>query len=79
MAGVDKVDAGPKGALVSFRNNEFANPVGLIGLLQQQLGSLKLRPDQKLVIQRPWEEAEKRMIGVTKFMRKLAEIARASS
>ena len=76
IAGVEKVDAGPKGAVVAFRNNEFANPLGLIGLLQQQLGSLKLRPDQKLIIQRPWEDSEKRMTGVTKFMVMLAKIAK---
>lgn len=74
-AGVEKVDAGPKGAVVSFRNDAFANPVGLIGFMQQQLNTLKLRPDQKLVIMRPWEDSEKRLIGVTKFMAKLAQIA----
>ena len=28
-AGVEKVDAGPKGAVVTFRNNDFANLEGL--------------------------------------------------
>lgn len=78
-AGVEKVDAGPKGAVVSFRNDGFANPVGLIGFMQQQLNTLKLRPDQKLVIMRPWENHEKRLIGVTKFMAKLAQIAGAAT
>ena len=27
-AGVDKVEAGPKGAVISFRNNEFVNSCG---------------------------------------------------
>ena len=79
IAGVEKVDAGPLGATVAFRNKQFANPAGLIGLLQQQMGSLKLRPDQKLVIQRPWEDAEKRLIGVTKFMVLLAKIAKVGN
>ena len=74
-ASVEKVDAGPKGAVVTFRNNEFPNPAGLIGFLQQQLGSLKLRPDQKLVIMRPWENSKQRLVGVGKFMAKLAQIA----
>lgn len=78
-AGVEKVDAGPKGAVVSFRNDGFANPVGLIGFMQQQLNTLKLRPDQKQVIMRPWENHEKRLIGVTKFMAKLAQIAGAAT
>ena len=76
-AGVEKIDAGPKGAVVTFRNNEFANPGGLIGLIQQQLNTLKLRPDQKLVIMRPWEDPAKRLKGVTKFMGALAKLSAA--
>ncbi|RED51072.1 transcription-repair coupling factor [Aestuariispira insulae] len=78
-ASIEKVDAGPKGAVVTFRNNSFPNPVGLVGFLQQQLGSLKLRPDQKLVIMRPWETSQQRLNGVTKFMAKLAQIAEKGS
>ncbi len=76
IANIEKLDAGPKGAVITFRNDKFPNPLGLIGLLQQQLGSIKLRPDQKLVIQRPWEELEKRMSGVINFMRILAKLAK---
>ncbi|WP_420547260.1 transcription-repair coupling factor [Curvivirga sp.] len=77
-AGIEKMDAGPKGAVVTFRNNEFANPTGLIGFMQQQMGTVKLRPDQKLVVMRPWEDAEKRMSGAMKFADKLARIALAA-
>ncbi|MDX1737726.1 MAG: TRCF domain-containing protein, partial [Alphaproteobacteria bacterium] len=77
-AGIEKVDAGPKGAVITFRNNEFANPSGLIGFMQQQVGTVKLRPDQKLVIMRPWEDSAKRMAGVTKFADKLARLAIAA-
>jgi transcription-repair coupling factor (superfamily II helicase) len=28
IALVEKIDAGPKGAMLSFRNNTFPNPVG---------------------------------------------------
>ena len=31
-ANVEKVDAGPKGVIVSFRDNAFANPAGLVAL-----------------------------------------------
>ncbi len=78
-AGVEKIDAGPKGAVIAFRNKEFANPSGLIGFMQQQMGTVKLRPDQKLVVMRPWEDAEIRMTGVTKFADKLARIALAAT
>ena len=29
-AGVEKVDAGPKGMVIAFRRNEFNNPAGLM-------------------------------------------------
>jgi transcription-repair coupling factor (superfamily II helicase) len=51
-AGVDKLDAGPKGLVVQFRGNAFRDPVGLVGWLQKQRGVAKLRPDHKLVVTR---------------------------
>ena len=32
-ANVEKVEAGPKGAVVTLRNNEFPNPAGLVALV----------------------------------------------
>jgi len=51
-AGVEKLDAGPKGMVISFRRNEFCNPVGLISWISSRGGTLKVRPDQKLVVAR---------------------------
>jgi transcription-repair coupling factor (superfamily II helicase) len=75
-AGVEKLDAGPKGAVLGFRNNEFANPGGLIGLIQKNAGTLKVRPDQRLVYARNWETPKERVAGVTKLMQALAKLAR---
>ena len=74
-AGVDKVDAGPKGATVSFRNNEFANPAGLIEYIAQSEQDVKLRPDQKLVFKRSWPAASQRLKGVKLVLGVLSEIA----
>ena len=74
-AGVDKVDAGPKGALLSFRHNSFANPAGLVQFINTQLGTVKLRPDHRLVIQRPWDDPPARLKGVAEIVGKLAEVA----
>ena len=76
-AGVAKLDAGPKGGVVSFRNNTFNNPGGLIQYVAQQSGILKLRPDHKLVSIRNWEDVKLRMDGATRLATKLAEIAAA--
>lgn len=51
-AGVDKLDAGPKGVVVSFRGNRFSNPGGLVAWVQAQKGAVKLRPDHKLALLR---------------------------
>ncbi len=78
-AGVNKVDAGPKGAVISFRNNEFANPAGLVEFISDQVGTAKLRPDHKLVFMRGWESPKERLAGVRLLMRDIARVAEAES
>ena len=51
-AGVEKIDAGPKGMVISFRRNAFGNPAGLIAWIGTRGGTVKLRPDHKLVVTR---------------------------
>ena len=62
-AGVEKVDAGPKGAVIKFRNNEFASPDGLVRFLMDQAGTAKLRPDHCLVYMRRWDQVSARVTG----------------
>ncbi|WP_185961499.1 transcription-repair coupling factor [Telmatospirillum sp. J64-1] len=75
LAGVEKIDAGPKGAVVTFRNNSFANPAGLVQFIAQQVGTVKLRPDHKLVYKRNWEDAKERVKGVQALMGTLVKLA----
>jgi transcription-repair coupling factor (superfamily II helicase) len=51
-AGVEKLEAGPKGMVLSFRGNAFSNPAGLIRWLSRKDGLVRLRPDHKLAISR---------------------------
>ncbi len=74
-AGVEKLDAGPKGAVVTFRDNSFTNPSGLVSFITEQSGTVQLRSDFKLVYRRDWSDSQKRVTGVRRFMRQLAEIA----
>ena len=74
-AGVEKVDAGPKGATLAFRNNTFAKPDGLVTFIQQQAGSVQLRPDHRLVYRRAWTKPEQRVVGLTRLMEELAGLA----
>jgi transcription-repair coupling factor (superfamily II helicase) len=74
-AHVEKVEAGPKGAIVSFRDNSFANPTGLVAYIADEGPSVKVRPDMKVVFVRDMETPEGRLKGVTRLMRDLVRIA----
>jgi len=78
-AGVERVEAGPKGAVVTLRGNRFANPAGLVELIQKNAGTLRLRPDQKLVYLRNWEDEAERLAGVARLMQALVNLARAGT
>jgi len=75
VANVGKVDAGPKGGVITFRNNHVANLEGLVEFITTQAGTAKLRPDHKLVFMRAWEKPADRLAGVQYLMRQLVEVA----
>ncbi len=77
-ANIDKVDAGPKGAVVSLRKNTFPNPVGLVAFIAKQTGTVKLRPDQKLVFIQPWETPSARVKGLLSVLSQIAALAAAA-
>ena len=74
-ANVGRVDAGPKGAVLTFHQNKFANPEGLVELMQRSRGLIKLLPDQKLVFKAEWDLPEQRLKGVRGLLTQVAEIA----
>ncbi|MBN9586400.1 MAG: transcription-repair coupling factor [Afipia sp. 62-7] len=74
-ANVEKVDAGPKGAVISFRDNAFAQPEKLVHFIRQHGQAAKVRPDMKVVFFQEWETAEERVEGATTILRDLANLA----
>jgi transcription-repair coupling factor (superfamily II helicase) len=75
-ANVEKVEAGPKGVIVAFRDNAYANPEGLVAYVTEQgAASAKLRPDMKLVFVRDIEKPEQRLKVTTRLLRDLSRIA----
>ena len=76
-AGIDKVEAGPKGAVIGFHAERFANPAGLVEFITSQVGTAKLRPDHKLVYRRDWDGPGERLAGVRHLMKALVDIAHA--
>ena len=77
-AGVEKIDAGPKGGIIAFRGNNFANPVALIKFINQHSGSMKVRPDQKIVVSRDWPTPGDRLSGAKSLIGQLAKLAQAA-
>jgi len=74
-AGVAKVDAGPKGAVIAFRDDKFANPAGLVAFISSAAADIKLRPDQRLVFRQNWPDEKARIRGCRKLLATLEEIA----
>ena len=74
-AGIAKLDAGAKGALVTFHDDRFANPAGLIDYIERLRDRAKLRPDQKLFVAADWGAVEARLKGALTVAKNLAAIA----
>jgi transcription-repair coupling factor (superfamily II helicase) len=74
-AGVEKIDAGPKGGTIAFRNNAFANPAKLMELILRHSGTMKVRPDQKIVVTRDWPTPDDRLAGAKALLTQLAKLA----
>jgi len=74
-ANVEKIEAGPKGATLAFRDNSFANPAALVRYVAEQGSLAKVRPDMRVVFIRDFETLEARLAGVLEIMRDLAKIA----
>jgi transcription-repair coupling factor (superfamily II helicase) len=78
IAQIAKIDVGPKGALVSFWNDTFANVEGLLGYVERLKGIAKLRPDMKLSIVREWDGPKARLNGALQLSKGLAKLVPAS-
>lgn len=76
IANVEKLDAGPKGVVVQFRNKEFPNPANLVGYIAKQGSMAKIRPDHSVFLTRDLPTPEKRLQGAAVVMTQLAELAK---
>ncbi len=76
IANVEKLDAGPKGVVVQFRNKEFPNPANLVGYIAKQGTMAKIRPDHSVFLTRDLPTPEKRLQGAAVVMTQLAEMAK---
>jgi len=78
-AHIAKIDVGPKGTLVAFHNDQFPDPAGLIAYATRLAGTIKLRPDSKLVVTRVWGDPLARLNGLAQLTKGLAQIAQKAA
>jgi transcription-repair coupling factor (superfamily II helicase) len=75
MAHVEKLEAGPKGIMIAFRGNSFANPQGLVRYIAEQGSLAKVRPDMKIVFVGDFEKKTERLEETRNILRALVAIA----
>ena len=74
-AGVAKLEAGQKGGLITFQNDKFQNPEGLMSFLDRLGARAKIRPDQKVFIAADWTSDGARLKGALQLATTLAKLA----
>jgi transcription-repair coupling factor (superfamily II helicase) len=77
-ANVASFDAGPKGAVISFRSERFFNPEGLVKWIGEQGTLAKLRPDMKLVVMRNWTSTDDRLRGARQMLAQLVKLSKGN-
>ena len=72
---IAKLDAGPKGAVLTFRPEGFGDPMALVRYVQERPDDFKMRPDGKLVLTGGWPEAPARLKALRGLLESLARVA----
>ncbi|MEP2380727.1 TRCF domain-containing protein, partial [Parasphingorhabdus sp.] len=78
-AHIIKIEMGPRGALVSFHNDQFPNVPGLLAYAERLKGTAKIRPDNKLFIERRWRDPRSRLHGLAQLTTGLSKLAQKIS
>ncbi len=76
VANVEKLDAGPKGIVMTFRDKQFPNPAALVQYIAKQGTMAKIRPDQSIFLTRDLPTPEKRLTVAAQVMKQFAELAK---
>jgi transcription-repair coupling factor (superfamily II helicase) len=74
-ANVERIEVGPKGAVLAMRDNVFSNPEGLIKYIARHPAGARVRPDMKVVFFDEWETPKARIKGAADVLRSLVSIA----
>lgn len=74
--GVDRLDVGEKGAAIGFYNDYFSNPDALIEFINKNKETLKIRGDQRIILQgQKWHEVDERIKGINTYLDTISKMA----
>ncbi len=68
------IDVGPKGILLGFKNNYFKDSDKLLDWINKTSGQIKVRPDQKLFIEKQLKNREEKIEHALMFIDKLENL-----
>ncbi|MDX2072767.1 MAG: transcription-repair coupling factor [Alphaproteobacteria bacterium] len=74
QAGIDRIDTGPKGAVISFYQNQFTNPEALLAFVTRRVSTLKIRPDQKIGFSHEWKNGAEKITVLKKLAGEIAAL-----
>ena len=72
---ISKLDAGPKGAVLTFREEGFPDPAALVRYVQSRPDDFRMRPDGKLVVTGGWPDATMRLKVLRGVLESFARLA----
>ena len=72
---VQKLDAGPKGIVLAFHDNRFPHPERLVGMIASSKGTMRVRPDHKLVLLKETASPKERLRASRRLVDELARLA----
>ena len=78
-ANITKMEVGARGTLVTFHQDNFPDPAGLVAYVDRLKGTAKLRPDMKLVINRAWNDSQSRLNGLYQLTKGLSGVVKRAA
>ena len=74
-ANIERIDAGPKGLSLAFRDNEFARPDQLVAWIAGKAGTVRLGADHKIILQQAMPKADARPQACKLLVQELLTLA----
>ncbi len=71
---IEKIEAGGKGAVITFHNNTFKAPERLFNYIMSNKGLVSLKPDQRVVLHQAMKDDMMRLYALKSFLGELMEL-----